>query len=262
MPSVRHSVPILCMMTVLTGLSSCRDVFSPLYDDETVLSRLPGTLYVDASCWTDWYYVDLTADEPTFSEAFAVPTTPLPDTAVAAADSLTTAGDTLSAGGAIVNYWYDVFGEGLSHYERRSSYATAPQAAPARWTLAVHRNNVRTNGGSVCRTAFSRIADLPPSSSAFADSVFTADTLSEHQVWVLQDRMLEGVIGNQRIAVNGVLSQWLQLFIPPMPPTYVHDPHVFILRLADGTHAALRLADYMDSSGRKCCLTIEYRYPY
>lgn len=247
MNGMRRLTPLLCMLTVLTALTACRDVLGGLYDDEADAAR-GSELQVDASSWTDWYYVDLTLPHPAFSEAYPIPTTKT--------------GDDTGTGSAIVSYWYDVFGQGLSVHERRDAYATAPQAEPSRWTLAVHRNNVRTNGGAVCQTHYTSLSQLPPTSEAFADSLFVADAVSEHEVWTVQDRMLEGVIGNQRIAINPVLSGWLRLDIPPMPPRFTLDPHVFILRLADGTHAALRLQNYMNSAGRKCYLTIDYRYPY
>lgn len=47
-----------------------------------------------------------------------------------------------------------------------------------------------------------------------------------------------------------------------MPPAYVKNNHVFILRLSDGTCAALQLEDYLSPSGKKCYLTINYKYPY
>lgn len=47
-----------------------------------------------------------------------------------------------------------------------------------------------------------------------------------------------------------------------MPPDYIPNKHVFILRLADGTYAALQLADFISPEGKKCFLTINYKYPY
>ena len=47
-----------------------------------------------------------------------------------------------------------------------------------------------------------------------------------------------------------------------MPPQFVHNNHVFILRLNDGTYAALQLEDYLSPTGTKCYLTINYKYPY
>ena len=46
-----------------------------------------------------------------------------------------------------------------------------------------------------------------------------------------------------------------------MPPTYSMDSRVYVLRLGDGTYAALQLADYMNCEGVKCHLTINYKYP-
>ena len=62
--------------------------------------------------------------------------------------------------------------------------------------------------------------------------------------------------------INRLLSSWLQLYIPPIPPAFTHDSHVFIIRMKDGTYAALQLANYISPEGDKCWLTINYRYPY
>ena len=47
-----------------------------------------------------------------------------------------------------------------------------------------------------------------------------------------------------------------------VPPDYIPNKHVFILRLADGTYAALQLANFISPEGKKCFLTINYKYPY
>ena len=80
-------------------------------------------------------------------------------------------------------------------------------------------------------------------------------------MWIDQDRMLLGIIGNQGTAVNTVLSSWLRIEIPPMPPAFTPDSRVFVIRLGDGTMGALQLADYQSAAGVKCCLSIKYRYP-
>mgnify|MGYP004623850459 CR=1 FL=1 len=38
--------------------------------------------------------------------------------------------------------------------------------------------------------------------------------------------------------------------------------HVFILRLKDGTYAAIQLENYLSPKGVKCWMTINYKYPY
>ena len=46
---------------LLSSLSACHGILDELYDepsDEVTLKE--GQLSVDASSWTDWYYIDLT----------------------------------------------------------------------------------------------------------------------------------------------------------------------------------------------------------
>ncbi len=133
---------------------------------------------------------------------------------------------------------------------------------PDAWHIAVHRNNVRTNGGAAYETSYTSMQDLPESSEAFADATFTADEWNQLDVWAVQSRMLQGLIGNQGIEVNPVLSKWLVMDIPPMPPAFTLNNHVFIVRFADDTCAAIQLENYQSPTGIKCCLTINYKYPY
>ena len=121
--------------------------------------------------------------------------------------------------------WYDVFGEGLSRNEFRHFYQIGAQPEPQDWDIAVHRDNVRTNGGAVCETQYTSMDDLPESSESFSDAKFVADEWNTTDVWT-------------------------------------HNSHVFIVRFKDGTHAAVQLADYRNTKGVKCYLTINYKYPY
>lgn len=72
--------------------------------------------------------------------------------------------------------------------------------------------------------------------------------------------MLNGLIGNQGIEINPVLSSWLTVSIPPIPPVFTLNNHVFIVRFSDGTHAALQLENYLSATGTKCCLAINIRF--
>ena len=78
-------------------------------------------------------------------------------------------------------------------------------------------------------------------------------------MWVDRTEMLNCIMGNQGIKINQVLSSWLVFNIPPIPPTYTFNNHVFILRTKDGEYFALQLANYTDSKGTTCYLTINYR---
>ena len=241
---------------------SCHDMLEELYDTPTEsIDIREGQLYVDASSWLHWYYLDFNTANRNFSEGktssafvrYEIPTKELNHSA----NSTST---TNRAG--IYTYWYDVFGTGLSNHEFRSFTPTAPQSAPASWHIAVHRNNVRTNGGAVYETTYTSMNELPESSEAFKDETFMPDAWNETDVWTVQGKMLNGLIGNQGIDVNPVLSKWLSVSIPPLPPAFTLNTHVFIVRFSDNTYAALQLEDYVSTIGTKCCLTINYKYPY
>ena len=90
---------------------------------------------------------------------------------------------------------------------------------------------------------------------------FTEDEWTENAVWADQSQMLNCYIGSQGIRINNVLSSWLTVDLPPIPPAFTHNNHIFVLRLSDGTYAALQLANYLSPSGTKCFLTINYKYP-
>ena len=159
-------------------------------------------------------------------------------------------------------YWFDVFGEGIRKNTFTYFVPTAEQTAPSEWTLAIHRNNVRTNGGAVLETSYTSMDQLPETSEAFHNKPFTEDEWSENEVWDSQEQMLLGSVPSQGIAINKVLSSWLSMEIPPMPPSFSLNNHVFILRLKDGTYAAIQLENYLSPKGVKCWMTINYKYPY
>lgn len=254
---------VVLMMGVMT-LMSCHGILDDIYDeaaDDEGVSE--NTLVVDASSWTDWWYVDLSevkkgdVDEAT-GQRTGVTKVAIP---------LDADGETLDAEpsegvSGIYTRWYDVFGEGLSRNEFRNFYPTAPQTDADNWDIAVHRDNVRTNGGAVYETQLTSLDDLPVSSDSFADAAFVEDEWNASDVWTVQDRMLQGLIGSQGIKINKVLSSWLSVSIPPIPPSFTHNNHVFVVRFKDGKYAALQLADYQNSKGVKCYMTIKYIYPY
>ena len=244
-------------------LVSCHGVLDELYDTPTKsIDIREGQLYVDASSWLDWYYIDFNtanhnAAEGGTSSAFvkhAIPTEEL--------SSPNPQPSALSPQPGIYTYWYDVFGAGLSNHEFRGFTSTAAQSEPDEWHIAVHRNNVRTNGGAAYETSYTSMYELPESSKAFADVTFTPDQWNQLDVWTIREQMLQGLIGNQGIEVNPVLSSWLKVDIPPIPPTFTLNNHVFIIRFDDGTFAAIQLENYQSPAGTKCCLTINYKYPY
>ena len=106
------------------------------------------------------------------------------------------------------------------------------------------------------------MAELPESSKTFDGMTFTEDEWSENDVWDGQEKMLLGLVPSQGIKINRLRSSWLIVKVPPMPPEFSMDSRVFVLRLNDGTYAALQLDNYLSPQGEKCFMTINYKYPY
>ena len=252
---MRHKFLTLSTLTLLlSSLSACHGILDDIYDDPSNdVTLKEGQLYVDASSWTEWYYIDL-LDTNKEWVSMSIPTEKLP--------TLNPQPSALNPQPGIYTYWYDVFGAGLSNHEFQSFTPTAEQPEPEKWHISVHRNNVRTNGGAAYETSYTSMSELPESSEAFADATFTPDTWNELDVWTIREQMLQGFVGNQGIRVNPVLSSWLKLEIPPVPPAFTLNNHVFIVRFDDDTYAAIQLENYQNAAGVKCCLTINYKYPY
>lgn len=250
----------LCLTVVTLVTTACNGLFEDIYDDpdDIPVPVAAGQTYVDASDWGKWYYLDLpavartTLADPEYDSSAAWVSADIP---VERQDN------PADPECGIYTYWYDVFGQGMSVNELRDFYPTASQPAPDSWTIAVHRNNVRTNGAEVAATGLSSIDDLPTSREYLGSLTYTPDTWSQSDVWVVQDRMLLGIIGNQGIAVSQPLSSWLKVEMPPMPPLFSMDSQVFVLRLKDGTYGAVQLVNYLSATGVRCCLTIKYKYP-
>ncbi len=245
----------------LSLAASCDGVFGGIYDEDkgSTTEVKPGQLYIDATSWNDWYYIDLDSlvdlidkgDDAALQQAQTKFTPwPIPQTEDKEA---------MRDSSGMYTYWFDIFGKGMSNYERRGYKPTAPQPEPEHWTFAVHRDNVRTNGGSAYETEYTSMDEVPEEAEAFADKTFTPDTWSERDVWVDRAEMLNCIMGNQGIRINQVLSSWLAFNIPPIPPTYALNSHVMILRTKDGEYFALQLQDYMNSQGTTCWLRINYK---
>lgn len=257
----------LASVAIALALSGCQGLFDGVYDepaDEDEVHTSSGKLYIDASDWTQWHYIDLVALHDSLeadsgyntSSAWITMPVPMPD-----GTSATDEEYPMDNAPGIYTYWYDVFGQGISNYTFSGYRPSAIQPEPQSWTIAVHRNNVRTNGCGVCATEYDDIDRLPISDQCLTSLTYTYDQWCDNGVWVNQDRMLSGYVGNQGIDINYELSTWLTLEIPPMPPAFKRQARVYVIKLPDGTYGALQLHDYISESGVKCCLTINYKYP-
>jgi len=248
---------------ILVVASACNGVLDGIYDrPNNSMPVMQGQLYMDATDWNRWYYVDFDSLAQHIAHGDSTALLKAQTTFVAYPVPTARAESSADGHAGIYTYWFDVFGKGIASNEQRAFMPTASQAEPPSWSIAIHRNNVRTNGAEVLETNYTSLADLPASSKAFAGAQFIADEWTQNEVWVDRTQMLQSLVGCQGIKVNRVLSSWLKLDIPPMPPAFTINSHVFIVRFPNGKMAAVQLENYMNAEGIKCWLTINYKYPY
>ncbi len=245
--------------------TGCEGTFDWVYDDpadEDVTTPVEGQFYFDFSDWKKWYYLDL----PTAVEAVKADSThniaddfveyDIPVDAIG--DVEEERGDHKRSGQYM--YYFDVFGEGITKNHFTSFTPTEPQAEPEKWTIAIHRNNVRTNGCSAYETSLTDI-DAVTLEMCKAVTEWKEDEWTENVVWDDQSTMISCYVPSQGISVNMTISSWLTMKIPPVPPSFSMNNHVMLIRLADGSFGALQLVDYVSPTNKKCCLTVKYKYP-
>ena len=207
----------LFLIAFLTLLPSCNGIFQGIYDSgegdlvteygflEYNPSEKTGTIYIDATDYTKWIYLD-------FSERTAVTA-------------------------------------GMSEEE-----------APAEWDIAVHRYDVKTNGAAALETGMTGL-ELFMSSGAMPEGDYVGDEWTTEQIIVDMSGMMDGNIGYSESWYNRELSKWLKVDTGTMPPVYSMSQKVYAVKLADGTDLALKLSNYMDATGVKGFMTIDYVYP-
>ena len=207
----------LFLIAFLTLLPSCNGIFQGIYDSgegdlvteygflEYNPSEKTGTIYIDATDYTKWIYLD-------FSERTAVTA-------------------------------------GMSEEE-----------APAEWDIAVHRYDVKTNGAAALETGMTGL-ELFMSSGAMPEGDYVGDEWTTEQIIVDMSGMMDGNIGYSESWYNRELSKWLKVDTGTMPPVYSMSHKVYAVKLADGTHLALKFSNYMDATGVKGFMTIDYVYP-
>lgn len=249
-------------------------------EDETV----SGTIVINASTFANWAYIDFHAIRDSIEAGLTPTCTPvymdIPLTAT------TTAPDDEQSG--VYFRWYDVFGKGLNFNRRATAaevtaikrnmpdelkkdvpmFPTAPQPEPDSWDIAFHYCNVRTNGGGVYQTPLTSTGyatdwSMVGNKADYDKMVFNEDTWNENWVWINRNAMLAGVIACQGIRINETLGTWLEFSLKNLAPLWNHRSNIYILRMKDGTMAALNLVNYKGGPDGSTTgyLTINFLYP-
>lgn len=148
----------------------------------------------------------------------------------------------------------------ISLKDKKVVTALYDEQQPENWDFAVHRYDAKTNSASVFETEYYDLTDIS-SVSKFSGADFIADEWTTNKITIDMSQMMEGIIKYAEDFYNPSLSKWLNVDTSSMPPVYTLSEKVYILKLQDGTFAALKLSDFMNTSGIKGFMTIDYLYP-
>ena len=131
---------------------------------------------------------------------------------------------------------------------------------PGEWDIAIHRYEAKTNGGAVLETSYTSIDELL-NADGIPTGEYTEDIETTDRITIDMSDMMNGNILYAKSPYNEVLSRWLDVDTSTMPPIYTMSNKIYILRLEDGTHAAIHLLNYMNEKKVKGHMTFEYLYP-
>lgn len=131
---------------------------------------------------------------------------------------------------------------------------------PENWDFAIHRYDTKTNNGRVAESASKDFYSLSPIGT-IAEEHFFADEWTTDRITTDMSQMMDGIISYAEDYYNPCLSKWLNVDTSVMPPIYTLSGKVYLLRLSDGTYAAIRLTNFMNDSAIKGFMTIDYLYP-
>lgn len=148
----------------------------------------------------------------------------------------------------------------ISLKDKKVVTALYDEQQPENWDFAVHRYDAKTNSASVFETEYYDLTDIS-SVSKFSGADFIADEWTTNKITIDMSQMMEGIIKYAEDFYNPCLSKWLNVDTSSMPPVYTLSEKVYILKLQDGTFAALKLSNFMNTSGIKGFMTIDYLYP-
>lgn len=207
---------LLTGVIAMLSLSACNGIFEDIYDEPLAEEKNEygfifvdsktntGRIYIDATDYTKWHYIDLHCKEVTTK--------------------------------------------------------SVEEPSPTNWDFAIHRYDAKTNGGAVVESNATDIMAVP-NISTIPEGVYVVDEWTTDKITIDMSQMMDGVILYAEDYYNPCLSKWLNVDTSTMPPIYTLSGKVYILRLSDGTYAALRLSNFMNDAAVKGFMTIDYLYP-
>lgn len=138
---------------------------------------------------------------------------------------------------------------------------------PSAWDIALHRYDIKTNGGKALETSFNELASLENAvkNGTFpepADADLVEDNMKD-SITVDMSTMMSGYLGYAKSPKNKELCKWLLLDLSVMPPIYTPSEKVYLLKMCDGTYAAIRFTGYSNPNkyNIKGYISFDYLYP-
>lgn len=127
------------------------------------------------------------------------------------------------------------------------------------WHIAIHRYDIRTNGGSAVATTskvMSEVTSLPTGG-------YKEDETVENKLIIDMANMMAGKIGYAATAkMNPVLCEWLTKTATGTMPPYIYEPTnlIYVLKNSDGSYAKLKFTDNTNAEGKSGYVTFSYEY--
>lgn len=183
-----------------------------------------GTLTIDASDYTSWTYINLITGETQKIRDFSA-----------------------------WNYLVD--GEVLETAAAQGSEADIT----IDWQIAIHRYDIKTNGGSAVATLETEMSDV----TTIPASGYVADETTENTIITDMTGMMSGKIGYAASEkINTILCSWLTKTPTGTMPPYTYDPTnlIYVVKCKDGNYAKLKFTDYQSSTGTSGHVTFSYQY--
>jgi len=138
---------------------------------------------------------------------------------------------------------------------------------PSKWDIAIHRYDVKTNGGGALETNFSTLEEMRTAAESGSyrkpfPSEFIADN-PDDSVTIDMSTMMLGYLSYAKSPVNRELGKWLHLDLSTMPPIYTLSEKVYLVCMADKTIAAIRFCGYSNPNyyNTKGYISFDYLYP-
>lgn len=137
---------------------------------------------------------------------------------------------------------------------------------PEWWCIAIHRYDVKTNGGAGLETNYESLDKFLQDVESGnyrrpTDDDFVKDI--NDSITVDMSHMMEGYLVYAPSTKNKEIGKWLNVDTSTMPPIYTPSNKVYLLRLNDNSFVAIRFTGFSnpDYYNTKGYISFDYLYP-